>query len=396
MNQAIDQRSVPAMRITDVCAFLSPHGGGVKTYIEQKLQIAPQLGHDITIIAPADHAEVIEYGPMARVVTIPSPRLIVDRKYWYFADEPALHAALDAARPDFVEVSSPWRSASMVARWPGAAPRALVMHADPLSAYAYRWFEPLFPRGLIDRGFEPFWSHLRTLGQSYDRVVCANRELRDRLAAGGVPNCALHPMGVEAGLFSPERRDPLVRAKLLELCDLPETAHLLIGVGRLSAEKRWPMVIDAVTAASQRHPIGLVMLGAGNQRSRILKQIAGNPHIRLLTPERDRQRFATLLASADTLVHGCEAETFCLAAAEARASGVPVIVPDRGGAADHARDGAGLTYRANNALSLAATIERQVLAPLQPPRIAPITMRDHFATLFADYAELLARPRVVA
>ena len=36
------------------------------------------------------------------------------------------------------------------------------------------------------------------------------------------------------------------------------------------------------------------------------------------------------LASADALVHGCEAETFCLVAAEARASGTPMIVPDRG------------------------------------------------------------------
>ncbi len=388
------------MRITDVCAFLSPHGGGVKTYIEQKLAIAPELGHDLTVIAPGDRAEVIEHGPHARVVTIPSPRLMVDRKYWYFGDEPALHAALDAARPDFVEVSSPWRSASMVARWQGPwqsnVPRALVMHADPLSAYAYRWFEPLFSRELIDRGFEPFWSHLRTLGRSYDRVVCANRELRDRLAGGGVPNCVLHPMGVEANLFSPDRRDPALRAKLLALCGLPENAHLLIGVGRLSAEKRWPLVIDAVAAASQRHPIGLVMLGAGNQRAKILRHIGGNPHVRLLAPERNRQRFATLLASADALVHGCEAETFCLAAAEARASGVPVIVPDRGGAADHARDGAGLTYRANNALALAAAIERQIVAPVRPPRITAITMRDHFAALFADYAGVLERQRVVA
>lgn len=384
------------MRITDVCAFLTPHGGGVKTYIEQKLRIAPELGHDLTIIAPADRAEVIEHGPRARVVTIPSPKLMVDRKYWYFGDEAALHAALDAARPDFVEVSSPWRSASMVTRWENPAPRALVMHADPMSAYAYRWFEPLFPRGLIDRGFEPFWAHLRTLGQSYDRVVCANRELRDRLCEGGVPNCALHPMGVEANLFSPERRDTALRARLLEMCDLPESAHLLMGVGRLSAEKRWPMVIDAVTAASQRHPIGLILLGAGSQRARILKRIAGNPHIRLLTPERNRQRFATLLASADAVVHGCEAETFCLAAAEARASGVPVIVPDRGGAADHASGGAGLTYRANNPLALADAIEREVLAPIHPPHHTPITMRDHFATLFEDYASLLGENRVVA
>ena len=107
-------------------------------------------------------------------------------------------------------------------------------------------------------------------------------------------------------------------------------------------------------------------------------------------------RIEAYTASADALVHGCEAETFCLGAAEARASGVPVIVPDRGGAADHASGGAGLTYRANNPLALADAIEREVLSPIHPPRHTPITMRDHFATLFEDYASLLGQRRVVA
>jgi len=385
------------MKIVDVCAFLSPHGGGVKTYIEQKLTIGPQLGHEIVVLAPGDHHEVIERGTGARIVTIPAPRFPLDRNYWYFDDETALHAALAAEAPDFVEVSSPWRSPSMVARWQADVPRALVMHADPLAAYAYRWLGPVLARETIDRRFEPFWAHLRALGQSYDRVVCASQELQGRLAAGGVMHTALHPMGVEEGLFSPDRRDPVVRRHLLGLCGLPEDAHLLIGAGRLSQEKRWPMVVDAVMAASQSMPIGLVLLGQGSQRGRIMRQIAGNPHIQILNPERNRIRFATLLASADALIHGCEAETFCMTAAEARASGVPVIVPDRGGAADHARGGAGTTYLACNALSAAQAITRQLGDPVRPRAVAkPVTIRDHFTRLFADYEGLLAAPRQVA
>jgi len=311
------------MKIVDVCAFLSPQGGGVKTYIEQKLAIGPRLGHEIVIVAPGDHDAVIERGPGARIITLASPRFPLDRKYWYFADEERLHALLDREAPDFVEASSPWRSASMVARWRPEVAKALVMHADPLSAYAYRWFGGLLSRETIDRRFDRFWEHLRELGDAFELVVCASRELQERLADGGVANTALHPMGIEAGLFTPERRDPAVRKQLLELCDLPEDAHLLIGVGRLAPEKRWPMVIDAVAAASRSLPIGLVMLGAGRQKRRILAQVAGNPHIRVLAPERNRQRFAALLASADALIHGCEAETFCMAAAEARAAGVP-------------------------------------------------------------------------
>lgn len=386
------------MKIVDVCAFLSPHGGGVKTYIEQKLAIGPKLGHEIVIIAPGDHDEVIQRHPGAKVVQIASPRFPLDRKYWYFDDEPRLHAALTAEKPDFVEASSPWRSASMVGRWPGTAPRALVMHADPLSAYAYRWFGALLSRETIDRQFERFWDHLRELGESFDRVICASGELQARLIEGGVANTSLHPMGVEAGLFLPQRRDPSVRRQLLEVCGLPEEAHLLIAVGRLSPEKRWPMVIDAVAAASRRLPIGLVMLGAGRQKRRILLQVAGNPHIRLLTPERNRQKFATLLASADALIHGCEAETFCMAAAEARASGVPVIVPDRGGAADHARDGAGLTYVAGNAQSAAQAIIDffSAIPHHRPVQVETVTMDDHFARLFAEYEALAAALRVAA
>jgi alpha-1,6-mannosyltransferase len=378
------------MKIVDVCAFLSPDGGGVKTYVEQKLALAHELGHEITVIAPGDDHAVIDRGRGARIVTLPSPRFPLDRKYWYFHDEVALHAALDAEAPDFVEVSSPWRSATMVARWPGRAPRSLIMHADPLSAYAYRWFEPLFSRTTIDRGAERFWAHLRELGRSFDRVICASQELRERLASGGVANTVLHPMGIEDGLFANACADRGVRRDLLRACGLPETAHLLVGVGRLSPEKRWPMVIDAVTAASHSLPIGLVLLGQGRHCSRIQRRIGGNPHIRLMAPVRERARFARLLASADALIHGCEAETFCMAAAEARASGVPVIVPDRGGASDHARDGGGLTYRAVSALSAAQAIrdmfeggwKRSVI----PPRA--ITMRDHFTNLFTDYAGL--------
>ena len=386
------------MKIVDVCAFYSPQGGGVKTYVEQKMVIGPQLGHDITILAPGDAHAVFERGPHARIRTIPSPRFPLDRKYWYFDDEPGLHAALDAERPDIVEVSSPWRSPSHVARWPGSAPRALVMHADPLSAYAYRWLEPILSREVIDRQCAPYWAHLRGLSRQFDRVVCANEDLRQRLMHGGVLHTVTQPMGVETTVFTPARRDAALRAQLLQRCNLPAHAHLLVGAGRLSAEKRWPMVVDAVTAAASDLPIGLILLGEGSQHARILRQINGNPHIQLLEPVRDRMGFAAILASSDALVHGCEAETFCMAAAEARACGVRVIVPDSGGAADHARNGAGRTYRATSAAALASAIREELTSRAQPTSFeaSARSMTDHFADLFADYAGLLEAKAHVA
>lgn len=367
----------------------------MRTYVEQKLAIAPMLGHDITVVAPGHRPDVIEYSAGARIIFLPAPRLPVDRRYGYFADEPALHRALDAAEPDIVEVASPWRSPLMVARWPARVPRTLIMHADVLSAYAYRWLQPIFKRSTIDRRLKHYWAHLRVLGREFDRVVCASCDLSSRLIAGGVENVVTNPMGVESGVFSPSLRDLTLRAELLRNCDLPPTAHLLIAAGRLASEKRWPMVIEAVTRASRVRPLGLILLGHGREKRAVLSAIGGNPHIRLFEPERQRQTFARILASADALVHGCEAETFCMVAAEARASGVPVIVPDRGGAADHAGEG-GSTYTSGNVRSATQAILKAMATPPDARPRHVRTIESHFRELFGDYASLTAAGRRAA
>lgn len=377
------------MKIVDVCAFYSPRGGGVKTYVGQKLAIAGRMGQDITILAPADEDAVIEFGPCARVQTIASPRFPLDRKYWYFNDERVLHAALDKLAPDFVEASSPWRSPLMVANWRPETPKALIMHADPLSAYAYRWLEPLVSRETIDRRFVRYWDHVRQLGRLYDAVVCASADLASRMKAGGVANVVTVPMGVEPQRFSASKRSEDLRASLLEQCGLGPNATLLVAAGRLAPEKRVPMLVEAVTIAGRHGQVGLAIFGEGRDGTNILRSIGGNPHIRLFRPERDRERFARVLASADAFLHGCEAETFCMTAAEASASGIPVIVPDRGGAADFAKGQMGLSYRATDRADLVRAI---LTLPHSLVRRATAgtarAMDEHFAGLFAIYQNL--------
>lgn len=376
------------MRIVDVCAFYSPHGGGVRTYVEQKLRAGPALGHEIVILAPGEDHRVEQRGPNARIVYLPGPRFPLDRRYRFFADDGSVEAALTALAPDMVEASSPWRSAELVANWQGGAPRALVMHADPLASYAYRWFGMVARQQTIDRSFGWFWRHLRKLDRGFDRIVAANHGFARRLEAGGMRNLLVNPMGVTPGLFSPARRDPELRRTLLARCGLGDEGTLVLGVGRHAPEKRWPMVIDACVAAGTRRPIGLVLVGDGRERHRLATHIGGNPHVQLIAPLREREQFARLLASGDALIHGCESETFCMVAAEARASGLPVVAPAGGGAADLAR-GWGELYVPGSAADAARALGRLLDRPAGPALDeAPRTMDDHFATLFADYQAL--------
>jgi alpha-1,6-mannosyltransferase len=112
----------------------------------------------------------------------------------------------------------------------------------------------------------------------------------------------------------------------------------------------------------------------------------------------DRGELARLLASADALVHGCEAETFCLVAAEARASGIPLIVPDRGAAGDQLVPNVGALYRAGSEISLQRALERFINRGPELQRAAAArasnvrTMDEHFADLFARYARIVGAP----
>lgn len=386
------------MKIVDVCAFYAPRSGGVRTYVDRKLEAAARQGHEMVVIAPGecDHDEPRDGG--GRVRWLRSPRFPLDANYRYFADRDALHRALDEEAAGVVEVSSPWRSAAMVADWEGPGVRAMIAHADPLSAYAYRWFGSVADRATIDRGFDWYWRHLRRLDAQFDVVVSASESLSERLRAGGLRKVVTNAMGVEEGRFSAVLRDPRVRTELLDRCGLGDDALLLLGVGRHAPEKRWDLVVQAAAAAGRDHPIGLVIVGDGHARGRVISARAGNPHVQLLAPIMDRAALAVVMASADALIHGCEAETFCFVAAEAVASGLPVIAPDLGGAADHARASGGYLYQSGRVADAGDAILECFHARERRPRAARPdlrTMDDHFAALFDCYAGL-ARARHAA
>jgi alpha-1,6-mannosyltransferase len=387
------------MRIVDVCAFYAPAGGGVRTYVDAKLKWASRNGHEVIILAPGERDETVKRGPGAFVVTIPSPTLPLDRRYRYFDDEAAIHRVLDAWQPDHVEASSPWSSASMVGRWQGPASRSLIMHCDPLATYAYRWMGGVLPIQAIDRVFGRFWQHLRRLDDMYDLVVCANRQLSRRLDRGGIEKTETIPMGVEPGIFSPSRRSSQLRDAILASMGLEPDAVLLLGLGRFASEKRWEMVLRA---AARVPNVGLLLVGDGTRRPQIERMARRAGNVQVAGPISDRFELSRLLASADALVHGCEAETFCMAAAEARASGIPLIVPDRGAAVDHSVRRASVVYRSASEESLERAIWKFVERGPELQRMRATlnsdvrTMDEHFEQLVERYGRLRSTAAVAA
>jgi alpha-1,6-mannosyltransferase len=389
------------MRIVDVAEFYSPTGGGVRTYIDRKFEAAAQLGHEFFVIAPGPE-DRFEPRSSGGVIWVRSPRLPFDANYYMFWDAAPVHQQLDSLSPDLIEASSPWRGAWIVANWPGAAPRAMFMHADPVAIYPQRWLAPVASPERIDQMFEWFWDYLRKLTGRFGSVVAGGQWLAKRFEQHGVAAVAGIPLGVDRAAFSPRLRDERLRSDLLKACGRPDDAKLALAVGRFHPEKRWPMVIEATSRASADIPIGLVVVGDGIDRDRVLRAAAGKPHVHLIPPIRDRGLLATHLASADVLVHGCDSETFGLLPAEAMASGLPLVGPDRGGFADLAQPSCSEIYRSGDTDAAAAAIRR--LFARDPGALKAAALEaafkvrhdtDHFAELFDHYQSVagVARSR---
>src|SRR5205823_6380227 len=135
-------------------------------------------------------------------------------------------------------------------------------------------------------------------------------------------------------------------------------ATIFVAMGRLAVEKDWPVVLEGFARASLRRRLVLLVFGDGPERPKLESLVAPGVDVRFMGFERDGDRLATALASADAFVHGCPHETFGLSVAQAIASGLPIVVPDRGGAAELAHPSFAELFRAGDAQACAAAVER--------------------------------------
>ena len=388
------------MKIVDVCEFYSPTGGGVRRYVNQKLEFAPRFGHELTIIAPGPETRMETVGG-STIAWIKSPYLPFDRNYRMFWGAADVWRLLDQLAPDLVEGSSPWRGGWLAARWPGPAPRVFFLHADPVAVYPQTFLGGALGPERVDRMFGWFWSYLRRLNDRYDAAIVTNPVLEERFSSFGLKNIEVAPFGVARDSFSPKFRDAQIRREMLAACGLGEEAALLVAIGRHHPEKRLGTLIEAVTRAQAMRPIGLYLVGDGFLRGAVNRWAGRARHVHVAGQINDQKRLAGIMASADALLHGSAAETFGLVLAEALCSGTPLIVPDSGASATFAAPDYAETYRAGDADDAAAAILRslaqhrtaQSRGASAAAQRRVITVEQHFQTLFSIYDRIAGKGR---
>jgi alpha-1,6-mannosyltransferase len=329
-----------------------------------------------------------------RVLRVRGPALPYDRTYHLLWRFDKIAQLVRTICPDVLEAHSPYLATAAVALCGRrAAPvRTAFWHSDHLGTYVEPTLAHLLSEPAAAAIVRPMWSGVRGLLAPFDATFVATVSQARKLMAAGVRRVVHVPFGVDTRTFNPAARSISLRRKLTEGF---EGALLLVGMGRFAVEKRWDVVLDAFARVRERRAAVLVLFGDGPERGRLQRRAPAG--VVFAGFERDRSKLAGALASADLLVHGCPYETSGLAVAEAVACGVPIVVPDSGGAAETAGQGCAETYASLDAEACAGAIERLLARNRDDLRSCALaassrvpTVEQHFSHVLSVYEDLLA------
>lgn len=330
------------MKVVFFTETFLPKVDGIVTRLTKTVQHLVAAGDEVLIFCP-EGAPDAYMG--ARVVGVPAMPLPLYPELKLALPRPAVSEALDRFGPDVVHVVNPavlglggiWlarsRGLPLVASYHTHLPKYL-------EHYGMGMLEPLL------------WELLKAAHNQAQLNLCTSTAMVAELAAKGIQHTALWQRGVDTDLFRPELASEAMRQRLHGGHD--DTGHLLLYIGRLSAEKQIERIRPVLEAMPQTR---LALVGDGPHRLQLERHFEGTAttFVGYLAGE----ELASAYASGDAFLFPSSTETLGLVLLEAMAAGCPVVGANRGGIPDIVSDGVnGCLYDPAEPASLTTAVQR--------------------------------------
>jgi glycosyltransferase involved in cell wall biosynthesis len=327
---------------------------GVARTLREQALLASRTGKDLTILTcapdqPVKQDKVRNFAPVA-VYNLPEyqeqrlclPPLLELMRHVFQQDYTYLHAAT-----------------------PGPMGLAALKIAQaynlPISG-TYHTQLPQYAAYLTgDQNIEELtWRYTIWFYDHMESIYVPSKETGEELISRGLDpaKVLLYPRGVNVQQFNPAYRSMSFRGGLGLKDEI-----VLLYVGRISKEKDLPVLEQAFQElCRERKDVHLVVVGEGPYLEEMRRNLHGWPAS--FTGYLHGADLAQAYASSDVFVFPSTTDTFGNVILEAQASGLPVVVSDRGGPQENMLAGTtGLVVEGKDALALG-----QVLAELASDR----------------------------
>jgi glycosyltransferase involved in cell wall biosynthesis len=214
-----------------------------------------------------------------------------------------------------------------------------------------------------DEGIEDLvWKYVRWFYDQLDVIYAPSQSTKEELSAKGIHSkkIRLYPRGIDLELFNPSRRNGIFQRHY----GLPHGIKLLY-VGRISKEKNLHLLCEMFrNLLSEGFQTQLIVVGDGPYRKEMHYEMKGLPCC--FTGYLKGNALASIYASSDLFVFPSTTDTFGNVVLEAQASGLPVIVTDKGGPCENMiLNQTGIICHADDTESLLAAVRTLITHPLQ-------------------------------
>ena len=211
------------------------------------------------------------------------------------------------------------------------------------------------------------WKYVLWYYDQLDVIYVPSQSTCDELVEKGIRpgKIKVYPRGIDVEQFHPRKRNGILRQWFGI-----DSGCTLVYVGRVSKEKNLHLLADVFRRLSAaRRNVQLVVVGDGPYLQQMRQATEGLPCY--FTGYLTGERLSQIYASAHLFVFPSTTDTFGNVVLEAQASGLPVIVSDRGGPCENMIPGkTGLVVPADDADALLAALGTMVDNPLETRQMA--------------------------
>ena len=315
-----------------------------------------KLGHEIFVAAPGYHFKnYIEKDndlSIYRTWSIPLP-FYMKNKY-RFSPFPLfkIRNIIKKLKPDIIHICSPYHIGASAYVW---ARKYQIPVIDSIHLLPENVFSP-FIGSKFYKSFETrFWKYLIYFFNLADWVTIPTKTGADLYIKQGLKNKITHiSNGIDTKIFNPNNNGEYLRKRF----NLPKK-NIVLYAGRMTQEKNLDVLLKAIPFVTKEIDSHFLFVGSGGEYKKYLENLAVELNVSkytTFTDFLDWKDYPNIYAIADVFAMPAESELQSIVTLEAVASGLPVVVVNKGALPELAAYENGLVFEPKNSEQMAEQI----------------------------------------
>jgi glycosyltransferase involved in cell wall biosynthesis len=306
------------MKLLDITHFYSEKGGGIKTYIQNKIEYLKDK-EDVqhTLIIPGEEDGEL-FLKRTKIIKIKSPYFPFNNHYRLLINPVKLSNILKQEKPDVVEIGSPF-----------LIPTVVNSKKESLKYKTVGFFHSNLESVVENINKIKGKIIVKKIARSYtyktysnlDLVIAPSYYVKNYILDIGVQNVEVIYHGIDVDFFNKIQPEKNLRQKF----NIPDDKIVFIYVGRFSEDKNFDELIKIIKLLLQIQPnrFFFLLIGAGPLKEYALSSLNSNTLI--LDYISDREYLVKMLKMSDIFITASKTDTFGLSLIEAQACGLPVL-----------------------------------------------------------------------